>query len=163
MLYAVNRQLSKFVDIGSAVFIGIMTTLVLFQIVNRLFFQLPLPWTEEFCRYSFVWTSMFASAKAVRDHLHIAVDLLPGLFPDKSFVKLFQFIVHILCLIFFAVLIWQGAMWCGKCINNWCLTLHIKIVYIYSIIPVGFLFMLLFELENLIVDTKKWLRGGAVA
>jgi len=51
---------------------------VVTQVFTRFVLQSPLPWTEEFCRYVFVWLSAIGTSIGIRWGSHfVAVDL-PG-------------------------------------------------------------------------------------
>lgn len=53
MLKKVIGILGKVSEIMAMITLAAMTSLVLFQIFNRLFFHITVIWTEEFCRYIF--------------------------------------------------------------------------------------------------------------
>lgn len=149
-------QFSKFMSLAT---LAAMTSLVLFQIFNRLLFHLTVIWTEEFCRYIFVWMSLFASAYGIHIKGHISVSILQEMFADKLFVKVFNTLIHVIIIVFCAVVTWQGIKWCGKCSNQYMLSVpSMKVVYIYVALPLNFALMVIFEFEHLIEDIKtNWL------
>ena len=52
-----------------------MITIVLFGVLNRFIFKIPLSWTEEVSRYLMIWVSMLGAAVAVRAGTHVGVSL----------------------------------------------------------------------------------------
>ncbi len=159
MLKKITGALAQFSKFMSMATLAAMTSLVLFQIFNRLFFHLTVIWTEEFCRYIFVWMSLFASAYGIHTKGHIAVSILQEMFADKLFVKIFNTLIHVIIIVFCAVVTWQGIKWCGKCSNQYMLSVpSMKVVYVYVALPLNFALMIIFELEHLIEDIKtNWL------
>lgn len=53
-----------------------MSVVVCAQVISRCFFTYSFQWAEEFGRYLFIWSTMFASACATYSHLNIGVDIL---------------------------------------------------------------------------------------
>ncbi|MCF0247118.1 MAG: TRAP transporter small permease [Synergistes sp.] len=131
------------------VLMGSLCLLIGFQILNRFAFHVPAAWSEEFCRYNFVWLTMTAAAKAMHDRQHLSVDIMPHLFKHrprlKNSIKLFA---RVLALFFLAVIFKQTVSFCLKSIGASCYTVRIPILYIYIILPIGFLSMFIFELKN---------------
>ena len=62
-------------SIAAAAFL-IMSVLVIMQVISRCFFSYSFQWAEEMARYLFIWSTMLASACAIRVHIHIGVDVL---------------------------------------------------------------------------------------
>ncbi len=54
----------------------LMTVITLVQVFNRILFNYPMPWSDEFARYLFVWVVYLASSYAVREKAHIGVTAL---------------------------------------------------------------------------------------
>ena len=155
MAWCILEKWYKVINCLTWVLMGSMCLLIGFQIINRFALHLPAPWSEEFCRYNFVWLTMVASAKATHDRQHLAVDIMPYLLERrpllKNSVKLFA---QILALFFFAVIFKQTVFFCLNSIGTSCLTVRMPILYVYIILPVGFLSMFLFELKNTSVTIK---------
>ncbi len=155
MAWCILEKWYKVINFLTWVLMGSMCLLIGFQIINRFALHLPAPWSEEFCRYNFVWLTMVASAKATHDRQHLAVDIMPYLLERrpllKNSVKLFA---QILALFFFAVIFKQTVFFCLNSFGTSCLTARMPILYVYIILPVGFLSMFLFELRNTSVTIK---------
>ena len=47
-----------------------------FQVLNRFIFRLSAPWTEELCRYAFIWIALLGIANGVKRDSHLNVDLI---------------------------------------------------------------------------------------
>ena len=59
----------------SSFFLMAMTVLIAIQIVCRII-GLPLSWTEEIARYSFIWLIYISCSYAIKKRAHIKLDLL---------------------------------------------------------------------------------------
>lgn len=130
---------------------GTMCLLLGFQILNRFILHVPAAWSEEFCRYNFVWLTIIASAKAQHDRQQLAVDIMPYLLEHKPIVKNgVRLFAQVLALFFLGVIVVQTIGFCMNSLGTTCLTVRVPIIYIYAILPVGFFTMFIFELKNLV-------------
>lgn len=135
---------------------GTMSLLIGFQILNRFLIQTPAPWTEEFCRYNFVWLTIIASAKAIHDKEQLAVDIMPYLLANKPRIKnTMRLIAELLLLFFLGVMFKQTVAFCQKSVGTSCLTIRFPVLYVYLVLPVGFMSMFLFEVKNMVETLRK--------
>ena len=58
--------------------------IMLYQIVRRYFFNSSLTWSEEFCRYAFVWFIFIALPYSIRLGTELRMDALLGQLPEKA-------------------------------------------------------------------------------
>jgi TRAP-type C4-dicarboxylate transport system permease small subunit len=65
----------NFEAVLSSFFLIVMTALIAIQIVCRII-GLPLSWTEEIARYSFIWLIYISCSYAIKKRAHIKLDLL---------------------------------------------------------------------------------------
>lgn len=160
VLNSINRKLAKFVDYLLIFSSFALVFFIVFQILNRFIIHVSAPWTEEMARYAFVWVTMFGSAKASRTKQHISIDLIPSLYAGTKLAKVIDIISKCITMLFCIMLIITGTKWCISTGDTLLTTMNLKMIYINSIIPVGFTFMFLFELENFIADLKLETEGG---
>ena len=145
----------KIIDFLTWVLAASLCLLVGFQILNRFILHLSAPWSEEFCRYNFVWLTMIASSKAMYDRQHIAVDIVPYLLEHKPLLRYaLKLVSQVLVLFFMGTLFIQTVRFCINSIGTNCVTVRMPIIYVYIILPVGFLSMFLFELKNTVADLR---------
>lgn len=151
------KKINSFLDIVLSkliIFVFLlMVILVFFQVINRFIFHIPVPWTEEFSRYIFVWLSLLGTAKAFYKKGHIAMDIIDNVVKGKG-KKYLNILVYILCLIFFMVMVIYGSRWVFSCKGTICQSVKLDLVYIYIVLPVSFLVMILYVLEFLIDEIK---------
>lgn len=134
---------------------AILSFLVFLQIVNRFIFKVPMPWTDEFAKYFFVWLSLYGSAKAVREKSHIFVDIIE-LFIKGQFGIIVGIIAEIVCLSFYVILLVVSVPWTLENIDVWADSMQIGMGVFYSCIPIGAFLMILFATENLLLRLPKY-------
>ena len=62
----------------------VMVIVTLAQVVFRYVIAEPLPWSEELARYCFVWIVFLGGAVGLSRGIHLGVDLLVNLLPDRA-------------------------------------------------------------------------------
>lgn len=86
-----------------------MAATVAVQVFCRYLLNHSLFWSEEAARYILVWLSFLGAAAAYYRGAHPGIDVLSGrLGPGLRRAK--AVFVHLVCLAFFLVMIWQGAV-----------------------------------------------------
>lgn len=78
---------SVFIKICNAVLITMGLTMIIsatIQIVSRMIFNNAVGWTDELCRTTAVWATMFAAAAAVRDNSHVTMTMFRDILPENK-------------------------------------------------------------------------------
>src|SRR4051812_31500376 len=88
--------------------ITVLALTILVQVIFRAFFNLPLAWSEEVSRYSFIWLTMMAAPICIREKANIGMDVLTRNLPGRGAVRL-EVATSILVLVLAAVLVVWGA------------------------------------------------------
>ena len=103
LLAIVDRALAR---VETGVIVALSTAalgLGVMQVVLRYIFNTGYPWTESVFVNLTIWAMLFGGSRAVRDGLHVRVDLLATLLPRKGFwvVELVSMLASLaLCLFF---------------------------------------------------------------
>src|SRR6185295_14528954 len=66
----------RLLEVTAGLLIGAMTVLVTIQVFARYVLNDTPPWSEELCRYLFVWASFLGACLAMRRAAHLGVDSL---------------------------------------------------------------------------------------
>src|SRR5258705_1122430 len=66
----------RLLEVTAGLLIGAMTVLVSVQVFARYVLNDTPPWSEELCRYLFVWASFLGACVAMRRAAHLGVDSL---------------------------------------------------------------------------------------
>lgn len=72
-----------------SIILVVISCLMLFQFVFR-FFGYSITWSDETCRYLFVWSVGLGIAYTSKKGVHLRMDIIPNLFPKT--VKIFEII-----------------------------------------------------------------------
>jgi TRAP-type C4-dicarboxylate transport system permease small subunit len=113
-----------------------MTVTVSLQIVFRYVFNVPLGWSEEVARFSFVWVSFFGASALMRVQEHINVTVFVDRFPARlRAVAVFMAnVCGLICVYFFLV----GGI--ALTTNEWSQlapATQVPMGWIYLVIPVS--------------------------
>lgn len=153
ILTNINAKIMKPLNWMIVFSMAVLTFLVFLQIVNRFIFKMPLPWTDEFAKYAFVWLAMYGSAKAVREKSHIFVDILE-LYLKGIPGRICAYAAEIISLIFYIILLIVSAPWALDNMDVWADSAQISMGFFYTCIPVSAFLMILFAIENLLLRVK---------
>jgi len=119
-----------------------MSVTVILQIFFRYILNDSLFWSEELARFLLVWLTFVGATVAYRRNMHPGVDVLFKRL-DRSRRHQLQRIVNLLCLLFFAVLIWYGVHFAFFIRAQTTPALGLPKWLVFSIIPIsGLLFSL---------------------
>lgn len=89
----------KLDEILSVVLLITIVVIAFLQILFRFVFNLPLDWSEEVARFSFVFLVYLATSLAVKDDKMIKVDLINAFLP-KAVKVYFDVIINLACCLF---------------------------------------------------------------
>ena len=136
----------KVLYVTCAVVIGILTLIVLTQVVSR-FFNYSLPGTEELSRLFIVWMTFLGSSIAVYERGHLAVNF----FVKKSNDKIRPYLyltVNIILGLFFLILTVYGFIFSYQSLEFTSSTLQLPMTIFYLAIPVSSLLSTYFIIQN---------------
>lgn len=134
-VHKVSNWLDKIGEYVCLIMLAAMVIISGLQIVCRVFFT-ALSWSEEAARYFLVW-STFIGASCVYKHAgHISVTVVQNLLPGVG-RKFLQILVHVICGVLFALMIYFGIVYVGKQGSQLSPAMRIPMSYLYASIPTG--------------------------
>ena len=148
------------IESAGAFLLAVMTLVIIWQIIARFrIIHAICPWTEEVAMIMLVWFGLTGAAIGVRKHLHIGVEFVTTLFPDRT-QRILMIIVDTLLVFFSLFLLVKGSQlaWALKDTDTPA-TLLSRGLVIYSAAPVAAFLMLLYSIE-LIVKQIIEIAGG---
>lgn len=155
----VSDLLSKIISGFIFVFIIVLTATTFLQILSRFVFHIPIVWSEEVVRISFIWIIFLGSAIAVKEGLHLTLDMIVSALSEK-----WRYIVRliILGLIFVAagVISYGGFNYVIRNIGKTAVTMPIPSNVSYISAPISGLLMIFFAIEQFIYRIKEHQKGG---
>ena len=136
ILSAIQRGLNGLVRWIIIVLMLVMTVTVSLQIVFRYVFNVPLAWSEEMARFSFVWVSFFGASALMRVREHINVSVFVDRFPPRlrTVAVFLANICALICVYFFLV----GGI--ALTTNEWrqlAPAMEIPMGWVYLVIPIS--------------------------
>ncbi|KAB7707169.1 TRAP transporter small permease subunit [Bacillus aerolatus] len=129
-------NINKGIRVFIALSLGIMSIVIIAQVISRYFFGAAFTWAEEVSRYLMVYSVFLGAALALRTHSLIAVEVIAEKisFHAKRTLKI---IVYLLAIIFFSVLLIKGINILGNVQMQRTPALQISMSIPYLAIPVG--------------------------
>ncbi len=107
-----------------------------FQVLNRFIFHLSAPWTEELCRYSFIWLALLGIANGIYRGTHLNVDLIDG-FLSPNAKKVLGILLDIVFFLVMLYMFYISIPYLKKTMKygTKSVGLQIKMWYVYIILP----------------------------
>jgi len=106
MLDKFNNLINPLLNILNVILFIVIFIVVDLGIIFR-FLNFPLFWTEELCKYTFIWAMLLETVMLVNKKQNIGVDWFIKFFP-KKFEKALAKIVILMQLIFVILLVYYG-------------------------------------------------------
>ena len=121
-------------------------------VIMRYIFNDSLTWSEELCRFSFVWISLLSCGYAVNHGGHLKVDVLT-MFENKfpGILKALELITNIIWVAFSIYFAKEGLIMASNSLQS-SPALGIPMAVIYGSIPVGATLMAIRVLQKTYID-----------
>jgi tripartite ATP-independent transporter DctM subunit len=138
----------RLLEVTAGLLIGAMTVLVTIQVFARYVLNDTPPWSEELCRYLFVWASFLGACLAMGRAAHLGVDSLVVRLPAPVREAL-RHAVTALVALFAGMLVWQGAALVPAMATQRSPSMGISLMYVFAAIPVAGAIMLALQIREL--------------
>src|SRR5580765_3834636 len=146
----------RLLEVTAGLLIGAMTVLVTIQVFARYVLNDTPPWSEELCRYLFVWASFLGACLAMGRAAHLGVDSLVVRLPAPLRETL-RHAVTVLVALFAGMLVWQGAALVPAMATQRSPSMGISLMYVFAAIPVAGAIMLALQIREL---ARVWASPG---
>jgi TRAP-type C4-dicarboxylate transport system permease small subunit len=142
-----EKIVGYFLIVGLASIVLLMTM----QIVNRYLFQNPLVWTEELCRFIFVWITIMGAGVALRRFELIGVNFIIDKIPP-TLQNVVRFLGLLGVTVFIYILTRHGISLLMTARRGATLSaaLRVPMYIVYLVFPIGGTIMFLFSIACLI-------------
>ncbi len=107
---------------------------VVAQVFVRYVLQLPLPWTDEVARYTFIWSSFLSASVILGRGQHFSIDVVVGRLPAQA-IWVIEVIGTVLCLAFTLVLTEKSAVWTWRLSYARSSVLELPLGVVYAVLP----------------------------
>lgn len=136
-----------------ALLMAAMVVVITAQVWYRFILNNPLSWSEEAGRYLFVWISFIGAAAGVRYQVHLGIDLMEKMLPEKAH-RAAVVIVNLIIQIFLLVIIYWGFKILGIIKFQQSPSIHLSMRYPYMAVPVGAILMLINSLRVMVAALR---------
>jgi len=145
-----------FVGFGIMV-IGVMTVMVIMNVILRYFFNITFTWLEELVAKIFVLSTFWGIGICIVGDEHINIDYFYNKLPPKiiPFVKVFNFLVMLAVLVMMCVMSFK---WIKTVGDQMPIGLRVPSKYLYLIMPVSLIFAMpctIYKIWETIRDSVK--------
>lgn len=137
----------------------VMTLIVAINSISRYCFNQPLTYVEEIATSMFVWLIFVGASVCYKEKMHIGVEVFVEMLP-KRFQKVIGIIVDIILIISnILLIILSGKLTCSAW-SKLTPVLRIPYSFIDLAAVVGFALMLIYSVEFIIIDLKKFKKNS---
>ncbi len=140
---------------------GLMCLMVILSVFLRYVFNLSFVWSEELIILLFITTTYFGAVLCVRENEHIDIRYLRECAPE-NIGQILNVTIAVICIIVQVTLAYLSLEWIQRTGSSITVGLKIPYTYIYSIFPVSFISMAVYQGLNLVksLEQGKQERGG---
>lgn len=149
----VLRILDTGLDLILCVTLAAMAGLVFVNVFCRFGLKFSLSWADELAMVLLVWLTFLGAGAAMRDRMHYAFDYLVRALPPRG-RRAVKAGGHVLCLAMTVLLFfWSGqVVWL---ITDWVMpATGMPRSWVYAACPVGCVFLVLYQVRNLLADWR---------
>lgn len=147
----VFRAFDKTVQILIFLCIAGFVSIAFAQVVCRYLLNDSLTWSEEMCRYLFVWMVFLGAGIGILHRRHVMIDIVPNLIPQKG-KKYYNAAIDILIIVFTCYLIWHGYDFMLRGMRQNSPAMQIPMGYVFSGVVVGGVVMFINSLRAMLSD-----------
>jgi TRAP-type C4-dicarboxylate transport system permease small subunit len=149
----------KLLEILSTITLGVMTILVVYQVVTRYVFNAPSAISEALSQYLFVWLIMFGSAYVYGSKEHLTIDILKDKFGPKT--NMVVEIITNICLFAFVLVVCVigGYYYTTKQAVQFDPSLGISKAYLYVSVPFTGIITLYYAIYNMVAAVRNYHAG----
>jgi TRAP-type transport system small permease protein len=137
----------------SAAFISVTILVVIINVILRYVFKGGFFWVEEVATVSFIWSVFVGAAAAYRHKMHIGIDLITSLFPERV-RELISIIINLLMVIINAYIVYLSFLFIQANQLKRTPVLDVPAGYVNAAIAVGFSLMTVHAVRFLIAEAK---------
>ena len=131
----------RLLELSAGLLIGAITVLVTVQVFARYVLNNTPPWSEELCRYLFIWVSFLGACVATRRAAHLGVDSLVSRLPAGA-REVLRHAVTALIVAFAGLLVWQGVALVPAMAGQRSPSMGMSLQYVFAAIPIAGLIIL---------------------
>lgn len=137
----------------SGAFLTVTVLVVILNVILRYFFKGGLFWVEEVSTVSFIWSVFIGSAAAYKYKMHIGIDLITKLFPERT-RELISIIINLLMVVINGYIVYLSFLFIQQNSLKRTPVLDVPALYVNLAITVGFGLMTIHALQFLVQESR---------
>lgn len=154
-----NRLYKNFEVILSACFLSITVGVVILNVILRYVFDGGLFWIEEVATTAFIWSVFIGSAAAYKLKMHIGIDLITKLFPERV-REVISSVINLLMAVINGYVCYLSILMINANKLKRTPVLDVPAMYINLALTVGFGLMTIHSIQFLITEGILLARGS---
>jgi len=148
----------NFEELLAGIFMVLMFLSTLTNVVARYFFNHPIPWAEEFSRYSFIWVTFLGAALCTKHGRHIIINGFVKALPIRA-EKAIALLVGLIMIGLAGIMVYYGWILCTNATQPTA-TLKIPQYCVYISVPLSGILIFLYTLRDMRRDFQAAMNGG---
>lgn len=153
MRQIIKKLLQEFEVTLSAAFLSVTVLVVIVNVTLRYLFNGGLYWAEEVSTSAFIWSVFIGAAAAYRYKMHIGIDLITKLFPERA-RELVSIVINLLMMVINGYVCYLSVLLIQANKLKRTPVLDIPSVYVNLAITVGFGLMTIHSVQFLIGESR---------
>jgi TRAP-type transport system small permease protein len=119
----------------AAALLGLLLVVMLVQVVTRYALNDPTAWTEEVCRYLYVYIVFLGASAAIADRSHVSVNVLTQMLAPRVQLCV-ALAVDVLIVALLTILAWYGVRATLRNVDIPLSVLQVPYAWVYVIVPI---------------------------
>ncbi len=144
-----KQILDKILCVICAVLMAFMSILVVYQVFTRYVLNNPSTFSEDLLTYAFVWMSLLSTALVFGEQDHMKLSILADKVKGKSQIILSIVTELIILVITYIIFLNGGKSFMNVGAMQVSPTLHIRMVYVYAILPAAGVLIVIYCILNI--------------
>lgn len=150
---AITNALNKVIAAGLFAGMCVLIIVTFLQVLCRFVLKVPISWSEEVARLSFVWMILLGSGLAVREGTHLSLNVLSGSLPPAA-RGAFAIGVNVVIVAVAVLILVYGGSYVQRSIGKRMVTIPVPANCVYIAAPISAVVMILNALENIVDQAK---------
>ena len=125
---------------------------VLWQVASRFLLGAPSSFTDELARYLLIWIGILGAAYVSGQNLHVAIDVLPKRFSEKTQKRLKSIVTWLIILFSLCALVIGGArlVYITYVLDQNSPALQVPLALVYLVIPISGVLIIYYKLSDIL-------------
>lgn len=150
-----KKGLTNFEVLLSGLFLSVTVVVVIINVILRYLFQGGLFWVEEVATTSFIWSIFIGAAAAYKNKMHIGIDMITMLFPERA-RELISMIINLLMVVINGYIVYLSTLFIRANSLKRTPVLDIPALYVNLAITVGFGLVTIHAVQFLFKEARQF-------